>query len=76
MTEWPLSTVRMMHEIFIELGFISAEGASRKIVSVPPRRELEESSRYRKARDHAQGLRLTEMTADELHGWMSSCHVL
>ncbi|TFE30731.1 single-stranded-DNA-specific exonuclease RecJ [Cohnella luojiensis] len=75
-TEWPLSTVRMMHEIFIELGFISAEGASRKIVSEPPRRELEESSRYRKARDHAQGLRLTEMTTEELHGWMSSCHVL
>ncbi|WP_239615232.1 single-stranded-DNA-specific exonuclease RecJ [Cohnella mopanensis] len=73
-TGWPLSTVRMMHEVFIELGFISADGASRKFVTDPPRRELEESARYRKAREYAAGLSLSEMSTDELQTWFSECH--
>ncbi|QMV43839.1 single-stranded-DNA-specific exonuclease RecJ [Cohnella cholangitidis] len=71
---WPLSTIRMMHEVFIELGFIAADGASRKFVPDPPRRELEESARYRKAREHATGLRLAEMSTEELRHWFSACH--
>jgi single-stranded-DNA-specific exonuclease len=73
-TGWPLSTVRMMHEVFIELSFIAAEGASRKIVSEPPRRELEESVRYRKSRMLSDGLRLAAMTTEQLHQWLSECH--
>jgi single-stranded-DNA-specific exonuclease len=73
-TGWPLSTVRMMHEVFIELGFISADGASRKFVNDPLRRELEESARYRKAREYSAGLRLAEMSTDELQTWFSACH--
>ncbi len=74
-TGWPLSTVRMIHEVFIELGFIAAAGASRKIVAEPPRRDLEQSSRYRKAREYAEGLRLSEMTTEELTQWLVACHV-
>ncbi|RED64149.1 single-stranded-DNA-specific exonuclease RecJ [Cohnella lupini] len=73
-TGWPLSSVRMMHEVFVELGFIAVAGASRKIVTEPPRRELEQSSRYRKAREYAEGLRISEMTTDELTRWLVACH--
>jgi single-stranded-DNA-specific exonuclease len=73
-TGWPLSTVRMMHEVFIELGFITADGSSRKIVSEPPRRELEDSTRYRNARRLSDGLKLAAMTTEELHRWLSACH--
>jgi single-stranded-DNA-specific exonuclease len=73
-TGWPLSTVRMMHEVFIELSFIAAEGASRKIVSEPPRKELEDSVRYRKSRELSDGLRLSAMTTVQLHRWLSACH--
>jgi len=73
--ELPLSTLRMMHEVFIELGFITAVGASRKMVSEPPRQELEHSARYRKARDYAAGMRLAEMTTDELEVWLMKWHL-
>jgi single-stranded-DNA-specific exonuclease len=73
-TGWPLSTVRMMHEVFIELSFIAAEGASRKIVSEPPRKELEDSERYRKSRELSDELRLAAMTTEQLHRWLSACH--
>nr|WP_306220203.1 single-stranded-DNA-specific exonuclease RecJ [Cohnella sp. WQ 127256] len=73
--ERPLSTIRMMHEVFIELGFISVSGASRKIVSDPPRKGLEESERYRKARELATDLSLTEMSTEELQNWIDSCHL-
>ncbi|MCD9025671.1 single-stranded-DNA-specific exonuclease RecJ [Cohnella silvisoli] len=74
LTGWPLSTLRMVHEVFIELGFIAADGASRKIVAEPPRRELDDSTRYRKAREQFDGLRLAHMTTEELHLWFSACH--
>ncbi|MFC4600368.1 single-stranded-DNA-specific exonuclease RecJ [Cohnella hongkongensis] len=73
-TSWPLATVRMMHEVFIELGFIAADGVSRKVVANPPRKELGESARYRKAKEQAAVRSLQEMTAEELRSWMVACH--
>ncbi len=75
-TGWPLSTLWMVHEVFIELGFIAVDGASRKIVSEPPRRELDDSTRYRKAREQFNGMRLAQMTTEELHRWFSACHAV
>jgi single-stranded-DNA-specific exonuclease len=74
-TGLPLSTVRMVQEVFIELGFIVAEGVSRKVVSQPPKRELDESARFRKAKEHHDGLRLREMTTEELRKWFETYHV-
>lgn len=73
-TEWPLATIRFMHEVFIELGFIKADGATRKIARQPPRRELMESARYRKSHEQATERRLKQLTADQLHQWVSACH--
>jgi len=73
-TGWPLATVRMMHEVFTDLGFIVASGASRKVVNNPTRRPLEVSARYRKARELHEAKRLSAMSTDELHRWLLSCH--
>ncbi|WP_373228499.1 single-stranded-DNA-specific exonuclease RecJ [Cohnella sp.] len=73
-TGWPLSTIRMMQEVFIELGFIAAEGAKRKIVSEPPRRELEQSIRYGKAKEQFDGACLHEMTTEQLREWFAAHH--
>lgn len=45
----PLSAVRMIQDVFIELGFIREVGVRRIIVAQPPRKELEQSARYRRA---------------------------
>ncbi|RKP54274.1 single-stranded-DNA-specific exonuclease RecJ [Cohnella endophytica] len=73
-TGWPLATIRMMHEVFIELGFILADGASRKIVAEPPRRELDVSPRYRRAREVAEGQNLAVMTSEQLERWLRDGH--
>jgi len=72
-TSWPLSTIRMIHDVFIELGFIVADGVSRKAVVNPPRRELSDSARYRKAKENSASRRLAEMTTDELRNWVAAC---
>ncbi|MFB9279222.1 single-stranded-DNA-specific exonuclease RecJ [Cohnella cellulosilytica] len=71
---WPLATVRMMHETFIELGFIVANGVARKAVASPPRKELSESARYRKAKEQAALRGLADMASAELRSWMAACH--
>ncbi|XID93640.1 single-stranded-DNA-specific exonuclease RecJ [Paenibacillaceae bacterium WGS1546] len=73
-TGWPLSTVRMMHEVFLELGFIAADGAARRIVPNPPRSELDRSEKYRKARRQAAERNLAALPAEELRRWMEACH--
>jgi len=70
---WPLATVRMMHEVFLELGFIAAEGSARKIVSEAPKRELAESARYRKAQEQWAERSLERMPAEELRRWADAC---
>ncbi|MFC5402043.1 single-stranded-DNA-specific exonuclease RecJ [Cohnella soli] len=79
-TGWPLATVRMMHDVFIELGFIATDGVSRNMVSNAPKRELDQSAKYRKFRDAAAGISefrgLSAMSPDELKRWLESCHAL
>lgn len=74
-TGWPLATVRMMQEVFVELGFIAVQGSTRQVVANPPRSELERSPRYRRARQAAEALQLRHMSADELRGWMHRWHL-
>jgi single-stranded-DNA-specific exonuclease len=74
-TGWPLTTLHMMQEVFIELGFIAVDGSVCKIVSGPPRRELEESARYRKAKEQYDGLRLREFTTEQLRKWFADHHI-
>lgn len=73
-TGWPLSVVRMMEEVFIELGFIAAQGATRKIAAKPERKGLEESARYRKAREQFEASALPYMPSQQLRSWFSACH--
>jgi single-stranded-DNA-specific exonuclease len=74
-TGWPLSTLRMMQEVFVELGFIAVDGSTLTIVSVTPRRELEESARFRKAKEQHDGMRLTEFTTEQLRKWFADHHI-
>lgn len=73
-TGWPLATIRMMQDVFIELGFITADGAKRKIVSGPPKKQLEQSIRYGKAKEQYQRASLHEMTTEQLKEWFSAHH--
>lgn len=66
----PLSVVRMMQEVFEELGFLTNERSNVKVVSSPPRRELEQSARFRKAKEHAELASLRGMDAAELRRWI------
>jgi single-stranded-DNA-specific exonuclease len=75
-TNWPLSILRMMQEVFVELGFITANGSVRKVVSGPPKRELEHSAKYQKAKQLHAGLSLQDMTTAQLQAWFSSYHSL
>ncbi|CAM3731528.1 single-stranded-DNA-specific exonuclease RecJ [Cohnella lubricantis] len=67
---WPLSVVRMMQEVFEELGFLTVDRSNVKVVSAPPRRELEHSARFRKAKEHAELLSLRTMDGQELRRWI------
>lgn len=75
-TGWPLATVRMMQEVFVELGFIAVQGSTRQVVANPPRSELDRSARYRRALQAAEALRLRHMSADELRSWMHRWHLV
>ncbi len=74
-TGWPLATVRMMQEVFVELGFITAQGSTLQVVANPPRSELDRSARYRRAQQAAEALRLRQMSAEELRNWMHRWHL-
>ncbi|MFD0674325.1 single-stranded-DNA-specific exonuclease RecJ [Cohnella sp. GCM10027633] len=74
-TGWPLATVRMMQDVFAELGFIQAQGSTRQVVAAPPRNELDKSERYARAKQAAEAQRLRHMSADELRSWMHRWHL-
>jgi single-stranded-DNA-specific exonuclease len=74
-TGWPLSTLCMIQEVFVELGFIAVEGAALTIVSVPRQRELDESARFRKAKEQHDRMRLTEFTTEQLRKWFADNHI-
>ncbi|MBB6729354.1 single-stranded-DNA-specific exonuclease RecJ [Cohnella zeiphila] len=69
-TGWPLATVRMMQDVFEELGFLSVDRASVKVAATPARRELEQSERYRKAKEHAEAAALPAMNTESLRQWL------
>jgi single-stranded-DNA-specific exonuclease len=50
----PLSVVRMMQDVFAELGFLTVDRASVAVIPSPPRRELDQSARYRKEKERAE----------------------
>ncbi|MCC3376942.1 single-stranded-DNA-specific exonuclease RecJ [Cohnella sp. REN36] len=69
-TGWPLAAVRLMQEIFDELGFIRRHRASVQVVANPPRRALDESERYRKAQRRAEAAALAGMSFSKLQAWL------
>ncbi|WP_161793329.1 single-stranded-DNA-specific exonuclease C-terminal domain-containing protein [Cohnella kolymensis] len=73
---WPLAVVRMMEEVFIELGFITVQGVTRKVEAKPARKELDESARYRRSRTQFEASALAKMSSRELHNWLTACHTV
>ncbi|WP_123041259.1 single-stranded-DNA-specific exonuclease RecJ [Cohnella candidum] len=64
-----LSSVRLVQEVFEELGFIRSRGAERSIVEQPPRRKLEESERYGRMVRQAEAATFPDWPLDKLKAW-------
>lgn len=69
-TGWPLSVVRMAQEVFEELGFLTIDRSNVKVVASPSRKELEQSQRYRKAKENAELMMLGRAETAELRAWI------
>lgn len=69
-TGWPLSIVRMAQEVFEELGFLTIARSNVKVVASPARKELEQSQRYRKAKENAELMKLCRADTAELREWI------
>ncbi|WP_035157758.1 single-stranded-DNA-specific exonuclease RecJ [Cohnella thermotolerans] len=69
-TGLPLSVVRMMQEVFEELGFLTVERSDVRVVSQPARKELDQSRRYRKAKERFELAALSALNASELKLWI------
>ncbi|RUS47705.1 single-stranded-DNA-specific exonuclease RecJ [Cohnella sp. AR92] len=67
---WPLATVRMMQEVFLELGFLTANRSNIDCVASPPKRELDRSERYRKAKEQAELSELAELPLQQFKKWL------
>lgn len=67
---WPFAVVRMMQDVFEELGFLTVNRSQVKIVASPPRRELELSARFRKAKESAEAASLRGMDLERLKRWI------
>lgn len=65
-----LAEVVMIQDVFEELGFLRRSRASVEVVAQPPKRQLEESARYRKAQLRAEAEALAAMTPAELRNWL------
>ncbi|SFB40716.1 single-stranded-DNA-specific exonuclease [Cohnella sp. OV330] len=65
-----LADVVMMQDVFEELGFLRRSRASVEIVAQPPKRQLEESARYRKALLRSEAEALAAMSPAELRNWL------
>jgi single-stranded-DNA-specific exonuclease len=73
-TGWPLASIRMMREVFEELGFLKVDRAKVTIVPSPAKRDLEQSVRYRRAREKAGEFPdWSRMTTADLRSWLLSC---
>ncbi|CAM4367150.1 single-stranded-DNA-specific exonuclease RecJ [Paenibacillus tarimensis] len=71
-TGWSEAAVRMMLDVFIELGFILSEQGRLQIVAKPERRDLAESAIYQRAEQAAVYERLWLAPAAELAQWLRS----
>jgi len=69
-TGWPLATVRMMQEVFLELGFLTMNRSTFACVASPPRKELDLSERYRRAKEQAELSALAHKPIQELKKWL------
>lgn len=65
-----LAEVVMIQDVFAELGFLRRSRASVEVVAQPPKRQLEESARYRKALLRAEAEALAAMSPAELRNWL------
>lgn len=65
-----LADVMLMQGVFEELGFLRRSRATVEIVAKPPKRPLDESSRYRKALLRVEAESLSAMSAAELRDWL------
>ncbi|MDG0813671.1 single-stranded-DNA-specific exonuclease C-terminal domain-containing protein [Cohnella rhizosphaerae] len=65
-----LADIVMMQDVFEELGFLRRSRASVEIVAQPPKRQLEESARYRKALLRAEAEALAAMSPADLRNWL------
>lgn len=68
----PLASVRLIQEVFEELGFIRARGAERSIVPNAPRRKLEQSERYARMVRQADAASFPEWPLDRLKEWAAN----
>lgn len=66
----PLAVVRVMQDVFEELGFLRVENGWVTMEPSPAKRDLSESVRYREARHRWTGERLARLPAEALAEWM------
>ncbi|WP_176220802.1 single-stranded-DNA-specific exonuclease RecJ [Cohnella massiliensis] len=63
---WPLSVVRMMQDVFAELGFLTVDRSNVTVHASPPRRELDQSPRYRREKEYGELAALGSLGSREL----------
>lgn len=68
-TGLPLAAVRLIQEVFEELGFIRVRGAECSIVPNPPKRKLDESERYVRMRRRAEAESFPSWPLDRIKEW-------
>jgi single-stranded-DNA-specific exonuclease len=65
-----LASIRLIQDVFEELGFIRASGAERTLVVEPPKRKLEESQRYGRMIRQAEAASFPDWPLDRLKEWV------
>lgn len=74
LTGLPLAAVRLIQDVFEELGFIRTRGAERAIVTDPPKRSLDESERYARMVRQAETASFPDWPLERLKAWANgSC---
>src|SRR5690606_35711287 len=67
---WPPQVVRVMRDVFEELGFLRVENGWVTMEPSPAKRDLAESVHYREARWRWAGERLAGLPREELAQWI------
>jgi len=68
---WPPAVLRMMIEVFEELGFLTIREGAIELASRPEKRELSESRRYREAARSAEAERIWSAGPREWTEWLA-----